>query len=178
MAGCDVTWTKLSDDFGDDCWTLSDAAFRAHVEGLTWSNRKLLDLRIPKGDVRRFAKNPEATTELVANGWWSDAGDAYLIRHHAQYQRSREDVLRQQETNAANGRKGGRPRKPPREQAADLRTPETESLGKSLTERDGTGLDRKDGLEHEMNGWPEVRRPHGDDLSDEGWQQLAPGYDR
>ena len=34
-----MTWTKLSDDFGDDCWELSDAAYRLHVEGLLWSNR-------------------------------------------------------------------------------------------------------------------------------------------
>ncbi|MGC7224587.1 hypothetical protein RBA13_22790, partial [Mycobacteroides abscessus subsp. massiliense] len=42
-----MTWTKLSDDYGDDCWRLSDAAFRTHTEGLCWSNRKLLDLVIP-----------------------------------------------------------------------------------------------------------------------------------
>jgi hypothetical protein len=42
-----MTWAKLSDDFTDDCWTLSDGAFRLHVEGLVWSNRKLLDLVIP-----------------------------------------------------------------------------------------------------------------------------------
>ncbi len=29
-----MTWTKLSDDFSDDCWTLSDQAFRLHTEGL------------------------------------------------------------------------------------------------------------------------------------------------
>jgi len=143
-----MTWTKLSDDFADDCWTLSDAAFRVHVEGLTWSNRKLLDLRIPKSDVRRFAKNPEAVAELVEIGWWSDAGEFYLIRHHANYQRSREDVIKQQAANAANGRRGGRPRKPPREQASELTTssPETQSLtdspSESTTERDRTGQDR------------------------------------
>lgn len=35
-----MTWTKVSDDFTDECWTLSDEAFRLHIEGLTWSNRK------------------------------------------------------------------------------------------------------------------------------------------
>jgi hypothetical protein len=141
-----MTWTKLSDDFGDDCWTLSDTAFRLHVEGLVWSNRKLLDLRIPKDDVRRFAKDPEAVVELVAAGWWSEDGDAYVIRHHGQYQRRREDVLKQQEANATNGRKGGRPRKPPREQASDLGTSETHSVtdspSQSRSERDRTEQDR------------------------------------
>ncbi len=50
-----MTWSKLSDDFPDDCWTLLDGAFRLHVEGLCWSNRKLLDCRIPNGHLRRFA---------------------------------------------------------------------------------------------------------------------------
>ena len=70
-----MTWTKLSDDFPDDCWTLSDAAFRLHVEGLAWSNRKLLDLRLPKDNLSRWAKHPEAVDELVANGYWTDEDD-------------------------------------------------------------------------------------------------------
>jgi hypothetical protein len=104
-----MTWSKLSDDFTDDCWTLSDAAFRLHVEGITWSNRKLLDLRIPKDDLPRFAKHPDVVEELAAVGWWTDEGEHYEIRHHALYQRSRADVLHQQEANLANGRRGGRP---------------------------------------------------------------------
>lgn len=137
-----MTWTKLSDDFPDDCDTLSDHAFRLHVEGLCWSNRKLLDLEIPKDHLRRFATHPDAARELADVGWWSDEGDAYVIRHHAIYQRTREAVLKQQAANEANGRKGGRPRKP-REQVSDL-SPETQSVSESLsepkTERDGTGL--------------------------------------
>ncbi len=138
-----MSWTKLSDDFADDCWQLSDRAFRLHVEGLTWSNRKLLDLRLPKADVRRFAKHADAVAELVETGWWSDDGDAYVVRHHAQYQRSREAVLKQQEANERNGRKGGRPRGKPREQAPRLDPRETQSVSESVsdsrTERDRTG---------------------------------------
>ena len=143
-----MTWTKLSDDFADDSWTLSDAAFRLHVEGLTWSARKLLDLRIPRDELPRCSKRPEAVHELVAVGWWSDEGGSYVIRHHAAYQRTREQVLAQQEANAENGRKGGRPPKVPREQASSL-APETQSVSESVTqsvsespsERDGTGQD-------------------------------------
>lgn len=106
-----MTWTKLSDDFADDCWTLSDEAFRLHTEGLVWSNRKLLNCRIPEDDVRRFARHPESVNELLAAGWWSYDGDAYVIRHHASYQRDKDDVLRQQENSRANGKKGGRPKR-------------------------------------------------------------------
>lgn len=143
-----MTWTRLSDDFSDDCWTLSDAAFRLHVEGLVWSNRKLLDCRIPKDDLRRFAKHPEAIEELLATGFWQDAGSHYLIRHHGMYQRSREQAVAIQERNQTNGAKGGRPKGskskpkgPPRE-----RWPETQmgsDMGSQMeTQGDGTGRDR------------------------------------
>ena len=113
-----MTWTKLSDDFSDDCWELSDAADRLHVDGLTWSNRKLLDCRLSKDpdEMRRWTKRPEAVEELLATGWWEDGGDHYQIRHHAIYQRSAEQVLKLQERNQKNGKNGGRParEKPPR----------------------------------------------------------------
>jgi hypothetical protein len=129
-----VTWTKLSDDFGDDCWTLSDAAWRLHGEGLVWSNRKLLDGRLDKDDMRRWAKRPEAVDELLAAGWWTDDGDAYVIVHHAGYQRRREEVLARLERNWKNGQKGGRPKGPPREQAPRKRPQETHSLTQTETQ--------------------------------------------
>lgn len=100
-----VTWTKTSDDFADDCDILSDAAYRAHHEGLTWSNRKLLDCRLPKDRLSKFITRPEAARELVDVGFWADDGDAYIIRHHATYQRTREQVIAQQERNRVNGKK-------------------------------------------------------------------------
>lgn len=112
-----MTWTKLSDDFSDDCWELSDAAFRLHVEGLVWSGRKLLDLRLAKEDVVRWAKRPGAADELVAAGWWHNEGEYYFIVHHGAYQRSRDQVVQRQESSQRNGQKGGRPKGPPREQA-------------------------------------------------------------
>jgi len=127
-----MTWAKISDDFSDDCETLSDSAFRLHVEGLAWNGRKLLDCIIPIGDLRRFAKNPKAIDELLATGWWSREGDMYVIRHHSSYQRLRVDVLAQQAVNTRNGAKGGRPRK----------QREIHSLSDLKTERDRTGQDR------------------------------------
>jgi hypothetical protein len=35
-----VTWTKLSDHFSDDCWALSDAAYRLHVETIIRLRRR------------------------------------------------------------------------------------------------------------------------------------------
>lgn len=134
-----MTWTKLSDDFTDDTWNLSDAAFRLHLEGLVWSNRKLLDLRIPKAEVRRFGKNPEAAAELVEHGWWSDDGSFYLIRHHARYQRSREAVIRQQAVNKQNRAKRGLPQKPPRELMSLNADSDDDSIDESFDEQDWTG---------------------------------------
>jgi hypothetical protein len=152
-----VTWTKLSDDFADDCDQLSSDAFRLHVEGLIRSNRKLLDLHLDKTQMPRWVWNVGlaeiAVKELLASGWWSDEGDHYLIRHHACYQRTREQVLRQQEVNRANRAKGKA--RPVREQATEIR-PEDEPSDDSSDERDWfrTGLDRqpKEPVDFSENG--------------------------
>ncbi len=99
-----MTWTKLSDDFSDDCDRLSDRAFRLHVEGLIWSNRKLLDCRLPADRLARYTSHPDAVPELLTAGWWTQDGDHYLIRHHSRYQPSREDVVKRQEVNRQNER--------------------------------------------------------------------------
>jgi hypothetical protein len=138
-----MTWTKLSDDFADDCYTLSPAARWLHVEGLIWSNRKLLDLRLDKNQLQRWATDPDAAAELVETGFWTDEGDHYLIRHHASYQRTREAVLNQQGVNKANRAKGKA--RPVREQASDIRSkthPFNESSDEPSDEMDRTGQDR------------------------------------
>src|SRR4051794_23470403 len=82
----------LGDEFSREAWPLSDAAWRLHVEALIYSNGFLLDLMIPKVDVRRFGKNDDAATieELVAAGWWQDVGDAWWIGcRHSEWQLER-----------------------------------------------------------------------------------------
>jgi hypothetical protein len=77
-----VTWTKLGEEWPDAARELSDAAFRTHVEALCWSNRRGLDLRIPKRDLKRFAEtdNPDAAVkQLVTAGWWQDCGDTWFV---------------------------------------------------------------------------------------------------
>ena len=130
-----MTWTKLSDDFTDDCWELSDGAHRLHIEALVWSNRKLLDCRISKEVMARWAKHPEPQfiSELLDCGWWRDDDDAYVIIHHSVYQRTREQVVRQQTVNRAAGKRSGR------ERARRRGGTSNDSLNDSLNERDGTG---------------------------------------
>jgi hypothetical protein len=134
-----MTWTKLSDDFSDDCWELSDAAVRLHVEGLNWTMRKLTGGMLLENEMSRWAKRPAVATELTDRGYWRDEGDRYFTVHHMGYQREPEKVLAQQEANRRNGSMGGRPR------GSDIQPPETHSLSDSLsdskTERDWSGLD-------------------------------------
>jgi hypothetical protein len=151
-----MTWTKLSDDWSDDAWTLSDAAHRLHVDGLVWSNRKLLDLRIPKEDLPRISKASDSVSELLDGSWWKDEGDHYLIQHHGMYQRTRAQVIKQQVANALNGRKGGRPARPaPTVESRSETQSVTESLSHlpsgSETERDGTGQDKNSLREAELS---------------------------
>ncbi|MDH6237046.1 hypothetical protein [Cryobacterium sp. CG_9.6] len=179
-----MTWTKLSDDFTDDCWTLSDAAARLHVEGLTWSNRKLLDLRIPKDDLHRF-KTPQAIAELLSCGYWADAGNHYQIIHHADYQRLREAVIRQQSVNKVNRAQRGLKSAPPREQSGGPKFLPTvsndslhESMNDSTNEMDRTGRavirevlreeeELDEGIKTQVKEWPVTPIPTSDpDKSD------------
>lgn len=100
-----MTWTKLGDEFADECWTLSSDAFRLHTEGLVWSNRKATDGQLAKDDMRRWAKRPDAAEELVSIGWWEDRGEHYQIVHHLGYQRTKEEIAHQSNVNAENAKK-------------------------------------------------------------------------
>jgi hypothetical protein len=84
-----MSWTKLSDDFGDHCAGLSDAAFRTHVEALVWTMRRETGGYINARDVRRFGESVHvdmAVTELVNCGWWSIENDGYRVNHHMEHQ--------------------------------------------------------------------------------------------
>jgi hypothetical protein len=77
-----VTWTKLGDEFSDEARDLTDAEYRTHSEALIWSNRRGLDLVIPKRDLKKFAESPDAETAtegLIAKDWWADEGDAWNV---------------------------------------------------------------------------------------------------
>ena len=77
-----MTWTKLGDEFSDEARDLNDAEHRTHIDALGWSNRRGLDLLIPKRDLRRFANSPDAEAAvvgLIAKGWWTDRGDCWYV---------------------------------------------------------------------------------------------------
>jgi hypothetical protein len=131
-----MTWTKLGDEFSDECWTLTDAAHRLHVDGLVWSNRKGTDGQLAKDDMPRWAKRPEAAEELVSIGWWEDRGQHYQIIHHIGYQRTAEEIAHQSIVNRANRAKGKA--RPVRPKSDSL----NESSDESSDERDRTGQAR------------------------------------
>jgi type II secretory pathway component HofQ len=82
-------WLQLSDDCGDECRNLSDAAFRTHIEGLLWAMRRENGGRFPKRELCRFAETSDpdkAVTELVSAGWWLDLIEDYRVVHDMQYQ--------------------------------------------------------------------------------------------
>jgi hypothetical protein len=151
-----MTWTKLGDEFADECWTLTDAAFRLHVDGLVWNNRKHVDGQLAKDDMQRWTRCPDAAEELVAIGWWEDHGEHYQIIHHIGYQRTREQVARQSIVNAQNRAKGkARPVRPKDDSSDDL-------SDESSDERDRTGQDRllkgtnNESVNAENNGFESV----------------------
>lgn len=77
-----MTWTKLGEEWPDAARELTDAAYRTHTEALCWSNRRGLDLHIPKRDLKRFAETDDPDTaikNLIATGWWQDCGDVWFV---------------------------------------------------------------------------------------------------
>lgn len=135
-----MTWTKLGEEFGDECWTLSDKAFRLHVEGLLWSNRKATDGQLAKDDVRRWGRHPEMAAELVDRGWWKDRGGHYEIIHHIGYQRTAEQIVNQSIANKENAKRRWSRGKP--NQAASVSDSECDSHNDSECNKNRTDQNR------------------------------------
>jgi hypothetical protein len=161
-----MTWTKLGDEFGDECWTLSDAAFRLHVEALCWSNRMLTDGQLAKDDMRRWAHHPQAAEELVDVGWWEDSGGHYQIVHHLGYQRTKKQIAKQSIANAENANRRWSKKPPKDKSSSDSQCDsqyEMDRTGQARTTDRGTSLTRaqeaqKNGEEpDEDEVWPSWR---------------------
>lgn len=110
-------FARLALDYADHpkVVSLSDAAFRAHVEMILYARRYETDGRIPK----RLAETrwgTDSVSELLGND--PDApslveqpsGD-YFLYGYADMQETKEEITARRQVNAQNGRKGGRPRK-------------------------------------------------------------------
>ncbi len=180
-----MPWSKLSDDFSDDLWTFSDRAFRLHVEAIVWSGRKLLDMRIPAVDLRRFARNAETVeedaAELVRAGYWKRDGDAYLIVHHSKYQRTREAVINQQAANKANRAKAGKAPRSTRESKPCAVDPSHERSDESSEEMVGLGSVRYGSTQEQLSSEAiAFDEPPVDEQTGQvrGWETAVPGEGR
>jgi hypothetical protein len=94
-----VSWTKFGDEYPVEARELTDAEWRTHGEALMWSNFRLLDLHIPKKDIRRFAEYDSDVSldvviaGLVAKKWWrDDGGEWYVGLVHPEWQRDADEV--------------------------------------------------------------------------------------
>jgi hypothetical protein len=97
-------WVKLGDEFVDDAADLPDAAVRTFIEMLAWSNRRGLDLIVPKRDLRRFAFSEnaeEAIAELISTGWLISDEHTWQIVYRPEWQKTAQWV----ETRRANNRR-------------------------------------------------------------------------
>lgn len=136
-----MTWTKLGDEFPDECSALTDAAFRTHVEGLCWVMRRESGGFIADREVRRFAESPDAAAaveELVAVGWWEPVDGGYVVRHHMEYQ-PEPDVLEARRRNTRD-----RVRRHRRKAAGLADEDPDDAARNAVTERvtrDGSGRD-------------------------------------
>jgi hypothetical protein len=163
-------WLKLSDDFADDLYRdqLSDSAFRTHVEGLAWSCRHLLDGRLPRRSLMRFAfsDDPEAAAaELVAAGYWQQDADAWLIVHHIEHQADRDAVLRRRRVDAQRQARNREKRlqqaesrsESDRESRRDTHCDDPRDPGRVGTGLAGSGRDGKSAVTNTENGGGEDR---------------------
>lgn len=130
-----MTWVKTGTEFSDDIASagLSDAAYRTHHEALTWLYRiERDDMRVPKHLVRRFAGSDQheiAVKDLVAAGFWTDDGDAWVVEHHA-------SVLRQSMAAQHKHRERERERQArKRAAAAKVDSNVGPNVGETLTDR-------------------------------------------
>ena len=111
-------FARLSLDYADHpkIQALSDTAFRAHVEMILYARRYLTDGRIPNRVANRFGF--DAVSELMSNdderpSLTQDERGDYWLHGFADMQETRAEVQSKRLVNAANGRRGGRPRTQP-----------------------------------------------------------------
>lgn len=158
-----MTWTKLSDDYGDECRDLSDAAFRTHTEALIWTMRRETGGYIEARDVRRFAESPHAemsVDELIAVGWWSVERQGYLIRHHMEHQPEPDLIAKRRADTAERVKKHRRRKAGLSEESFPV---EASYPSRPVPSRPDPGnassSASRNGVTQEQTGWPHTMEP-------------------
>jgi len=187
-----VTWTKLSDDFPEQCRDLSSDAFRVHVEALIWVMRRETGGVLTARDLRRALEVDDygpAVAELMAAGLWVVIPEGYRIVHHMEHQPEPEVIAKRREATADRVRRKrlkdagidpdtgeALPPRTPRKQggkstetaAADTSNGVTDGVTTCVTTRvtrDGTGRDGQGSYRTEVNN---------DGERGDGWPDVAP----
>lgn len=142
-----MTWLKTSDDFPMECAQvrLSDAAFRTHVEGLSWVMAKETGGYVSARALKRFAETENwdaAVDELVAVGFWRRVDGGWQIVHHMEHQPTPEQLTAQRANNAAKQARHRARRMGQSTLPEEARNPATNPVTPRVTSgRDGTGRD-------------------------------------
>jgi hypothetical protein len=90
-----MTWTKLSDDYGEDHFELSDKAFRLHVTATIYCNRHGLDGALPEDRLRLLpirGRRKLAVDELEGCGLWRRDVAGWVLTDFFDAQLSAEEV--------------------------------------------------------------------------------------
>jgi len=154
-----VTWTKLSDDYSDDCRELSDAAFRTHTEALIWIMRRETGGYIDANEIRRFAESPHASVavdELVATGWWSIERQGYRVHHHMEHQPEPDLIARRR---AATADRVKRHRRKKADLPLDPADPNASFPSRPDPSRPVPGNAFGNASSNGVTTWPEVAQP-------------------
>lgn len=93
-----MPWVKLDDGMVEHLKvaSLSDGAFRAHVEALSFCARNLTDGLVPEAVVKKQGWS-KRSRELVAAGLWEVTPGGHAIHDYLEYNPSREQVEAERE---------------------------------------------------------------------------------
>lgn len=99
-----MVWVRLDDRFPEHpkVASLSNEAFRAHVEALCYCGRNGTDGLIPKGIANRLG----SADELRAAGLWEDDPAGYRVHGFLDYNPTAEEAAERREKRSAAGRRG------------------------------------------------------------------------
>ena len=105
-----MTWTKVSDDFAEECARagLTDTEFRVHVEALIWCMRRETGGQLDRIDIRKGIEVPDpmpAVNTLVGIGWWTTTDNGWEVRQHMEDQVEIEVIAKRRQADAERQRK-------------------------------------------------------------------------